>query len=353
MSSSPLKVGIVGCGIIANTHIPYIRKAGGVLVAVADTSSARANDLADRLGVSRVYLSLEDLLEVEKPDVVHVLTPPHTHAAVARTAIDRGVHTLIEKPMTLDPDEAAELARAAEERQVLLTVDHNRLFDPVMLKARHLADSGALGEVVSVESYQAGSASQRDWISSLGGGGLGDLIPHPLYLQLAFMGGVKRIDARAFRLDGDTAAESDELRVLMEGERCSGVLIISQNARPALNTLRICGTRMTIEVNLNNMTIVKRREYNVPKVIGKSLPNLDESRQLLQQTFSNTVNFLRGKVRYYPGMGNLIKRFYDAISQGTAPPVTAEEGVEVVRVTKDIWDAAVAVAEPGSSREAV
>jgi hypothetical protein len=96
---------------------------------------------------------------------------------------------------------------------------------------------------------------------------------------------------------------------------------------------------MTVEVNLNNMTIVRRREYDVPKVIGKSLPNIDESYQLMSQLVLNTVNFVRGRIRYYPGMKTLIARFYDAIRSGGAPPVGIAEGGDVVRVTQRIWAA--------------
>jgi predicted dehydrogenase len=123
----------------------------------------------------------------------------------------------------------------------------------------------------------------------------------------------------------------------MEGEGRTGFLTISTNARPHLNTLKLYGTRMTVEANLNNMTLLVRREYDVPKVVAKPLPNLDDGRQLLAQTARNTLDFLRGRVRYYPGMGTLIARFYDAVRTGAAPPVTPEQGAEVVRVTERIW----------------
>lgn len=335
-SATGLRVGIVGCGKIAETHIPYIRKAGGELVAIADVSSVRANDLADRFTVQRIYRKIADLIEVEQPDVVHVLTPPHTHASVAVEALERGVHVLVEKPMATDPLEADAMVRAARASGALLTVDHNRLFDPVMLEARRLLESGALGEIVAVESYQAGQASERSWLEHVPGRGLGDLLPHPLYLQLAFLGGVRDLHADAFRLGEDGG---EELRVLMEGERCSGVLTISTNAHPQLNTLKLYGTRMSVEVNLNNMTLVSRREYDVPKIVAKSLPNLDEAWQLSRQTVTNAVDFVRGKVRYYPGMGTLIGRFYDAVRAGERPPVAPEDGAEVVRVTAAIWHA--------------
>jgi hypothetical protein len=141
--------------------------------------------------------------------------------------------------------------------------------------------------------------------------------------------------ARSFRVESGRGGE--ELRVLMEGEGKTGMLTISTNASPPLNTLKLYGTRMTIEVNLNNMTIVKRREYDVPKIVAKPLPNLDEAAQLFIQTVRNTLDFLRGKTRYYPGMGNLIARFYDAVRNGGSAPVDAAAGAEVVRVTDTIW----------------
>ncbi len=344
-----LKVGVVGGGTIAETHVPYIRAAGGEIVAVSDLSVVASNDLADRFAIQKIHRSVEDLIEVERPDVIHVLTPPHTHAAVAIAALERGVHVLVEKPMALDPDEVDRMAAAAKAGGAMLTVDHNRLFDPVMLEARRLVESGEIGDLVAIESYQAGTASERAWLSTLQGGGLGDLVPHPLYLQLAFLGGVQSIQSMA--MDRQGRGTPDELRVLMQGDDRSGVLTISTHAVPHLNTLKLCGSKMTVEVNLNNMSLVRRRDYDVPKIIGKPLPNIDESYQLMTQVVANTVNFVRGKIRYYPGMKTLIQRFYDAIRDGGEPPVSIEQGGEVVRVTSAIWDSlAQAGADPRADR---
>src|SRR5438128_2495188 len=78
-----LRVAIVGCGVIANSHVPYVRKAGGEPVALCDLSIAASSELADRHGIQRVYRDVQQMLDVERPDAVHVLTPPHTHARVA------------------------------------------------------------------------------------------------------------------------------------------------------------------------------------------------------------------------------------------------------------------------------
>jgi len=329
-----LKVGVVGGGVIAATHVPYIKKAGGRIVGAADVSLVRANELADRFAIRNIYRSVEELIDAEHPEVVHVLTPPHTHAAVAVAALERGVHVLVEKPMANTLAEVEAMTRAAQRGGAMLTVDHNRLFDPVMLEARRLVAEGELGDLVGVDSFQSGNASERPWLDRLPGGGIGDLVPHPLYLQLAFLGHVRDMEVMTTAGGG----RLEEVRVLMQGdEGVSGVLTISTRAYPHLNTLKLYGTRMTIEVNLNNMTLVKRRDYAVPKIIAKSLPNLDEAWSLVKQTAANTVNFLRGRVRYYPGMGILIDRFYTALRSGGQAPVSIAEGTEVVRVTEEIW----------------
>ncbi len=340
-----LRVGIVGCGIIANAHLPYVRQAGGEPVALCDLSIAASSELADRHGIQRVYQRVEDMLECENLDAVHVLTPPHVHAPVAVAALERGVPALVEKPLALTSADVEAMAAAARRGNTFFTAGHNRLFDPPMLEARRLWESGELGDLVAIESYQAGVASERQWLGELAGGGIGDLVPHPLYLQLFFLGAVSRLEAVAFsRAGGDDRAKIEELRVLMQGEGRTGVLTISMNAAPMMNTLKLCGSRMTVEVNLNNMTIVRRRDYKVPKIIAKPLPNLDESWQLLTQTTRNTVDFVRGKIRFYPGMGELIRRFYDAIRRGTPPPVSEAEAAAVVDVTNRIWRAVGAAA---------
>jgi predicted dehydrogenase len=340
----PLNIGIVGCGVIANAHLPYVRSAGGEPVALCDLDIAASGELADRHGIQRVYRHVGDMLDCEKIDAIHVLTPPHVHAPVAVAALERGIPALVEKPLALTDADVELMSDAARRGGTFFTAGHNRLFDPPMLVAKDLYESGALGELVAIESYQAGMASERQWLGELAGGGIGDLVPHPLYLQLHFLGAVERLEAVAFsprhqKGNEDGEGRIEELRVLMQGEGRTGILTISMNASPMMNTLKLCGSKMTVEVNLNNMTIVRRRDYKVPKIIAKPLPNLDESWQLVTQTTRNTVDFVRGKIRFYPGMGELIRRFYDSIRNGTPPPVSEADAAQVVAVTNRIWAA--------------
>jgi predicted dehydrogenase len=94
---------------------------------------------------------------------------------------------------------------------------------------------------------------------------------------------------------------------------------------------------MSAEINLNNMTLITRRDRQVPKLVGKVLPNLDEAAQLVSATVSNTIEFVRGRQRFYPGMARHFSALYRALLDGKPPPVNAEEAREVVWLVEEIW----------------
>ena len=82
--SSALRIGIVGCGKIADSHAAQIQRLGGCeLVAVCDAEPLRAEQLGERFSVEGRFTELSAFLEVAKPDVVHVTTPPQSHLAIA------------------------------------------------------------------------------------------------------------------------------------------------------------------------------------------------------------------------------------------------------------------------------
>jgi len=95
-----MKAAMVGCGDLARAHIPFILKdSRHQIIGLYDEDLAKAEALAKTADARKVYRTLEDLLQHQKPDVVHVLTPPQSHAALAMSALRAGCHVLVEKPM--------------------------------------------------------------------------------------------------------------------------------------------------------------------------------------------------------------------------------------------------------------
>src|SRR6266404_3333912 len=99
-----LKVAIIGCGKIADGHIEEIQKmpSRATVVAVCDRELLMAEQVAVRYGIPKHYDSYDRMLEVEKPDVVHITTPPQAHLMLTTKAVDAGCHVYVEKPLTLN-----------------------------------------------------------------------------------------------------------------------------------------------------------------------------------------------------------------------------------------------------------
>ena len=207
-----------------------------------------------------------------------------------------------------------------------------------------LAD-GRLGTLVGVEVFQGAAVGEAEppsgqpghWKAALPGGVLYDLAPHPAYMLRGLVGAIGNVQVMTRT---DDAGRLRELRAIVAGERALGGLTISLETRPFMNRVTLCGTVMSAELNLNNMTLVLRRTHRAPKVIGKVLPNLDEAAQLLYATLRNGIEFARGRQRYYPGMGVHFRTLYQALADGEPPPVTAEEGRDAVSLLQELWERA-------------
>src|SRR5258708_964924 len=121
-----LKVAIIGCGKIADTHAAQIQRVRGcVLAAACDREELMARQLAERFGVEAVFSDVGEMLHRVRPDVVHITTPPQTHFQLASLALKSGSNVYVEKPFTVDTSEAEKLIELAETRGLKMTVGHD------------------------------------------------------------------------------------------------------------------------------------------------------------------------------------------------------------------------------------
>lgn len=344
-----MKIGIVGCGLNSDYHINFARAyKGAVIVGVVDRDRERAAECGRRHNISGVYESISELVEKGAPEVIHVLTPPKTHYEVAKEAISAGCHVLVEKPMALNAGEAAALFDLAESKGVKLCAMHNHMFDPCMQRIDRLVKEGSAGRVVNVESYYGlntripafrdyPSPNVLPWLYGLPGSVYHDFMPHPLYVLLEYTGRPKSVNV-AYTSNGVLPqGMPDEIRVLVEGERCLGTLTFSFAARPHLHFIRVYGTKMMGEVDINTMTSVVHPVSGLPKAAQKATYNLSAAWQLTRNTFSNVLKFVTKKLKPYQGMKDLIHRYYDAIKAGAEPPVSKEQALNVIEAMDEIW----------------
>ncbi len=155
-----LKVGIIGCGRPgqgqARGHVRGFKSVGAEVVALCDIAEANALALRDayNLESARVYTDFHELLAKEKLDFLVVCLWPHLHAPVVLAAAKANVRAIhCEKPVAPRFDEAKQMAEECDARGVQLTFNHQRRFLRQFQEAKQLLQSGAIGELESMEAH--------------------------------------------------------------------------------------------------------------------------------------------------------------------------------------------------------
>jgi nucleoside-diphosphate-sugar epimerase/predicted dehydrogenase len=339
-----MRVAIVGCGQISRSHISALRSIEEAeICGVCDRDAGRATDLAGMVKGARAYRDVEELLAVERPEVVHVLTPPRTHAAIGIQAMKAGCHLLVEKPMAVSQREAEEMVDVARTCRVTLCTNHNYLFKPSVLRARRLVSEGALGRIVSVFAYYGlageggsyGGASRSHWAWRLPGSVFTNFLPHLVYLEQEFLRGSQTVSGVTIsRSQGEAAAD---LTVLLEGEAGCGTLQVCMRAKPYAKFVEIYGTKGILHVDLVRELCVLHRDHQLPRMLSKVGFGMETSLQAASGTIGSGVKVVLGRMKSMPELPVLFHEFYASIRNGAEAPVPGERGKQMVEVLERIW----------------
>jgi predicted dehydrogenase/nucleoside-diphosphate-sugar epimerase len=338
------RVGLVGTGAIAAHHVAALRRVPGVeLVGVTDLDAGRARAFAEKHGTASVA-SLAALRDAGA-DVVHVLTPPDTHAAVAMSALELGCHVLVEKPLATSVDDCRRVQAVADGRGLVASVNHSLLLDPQVVRALELVRSGKLGQVVSVDILR-GSA-----YPPFGGGPLPpqyrsagypfrDLGVHALYLFQAFLGPIEAVNAMWTSKGGDPNLAYDEWRAQVRCRDGLGNLQLSWNVRPMQSQIIVQGTRGVLRLDLFLMFQALRQALPAPKPIERVVNALTDSLAPLVDVPKGIVKFAVGAIRPYQGLHGLVAAFYRALDGERPLPVTLADATAIVRWVEEVAGAA-------------
>ncbi len=328
------RVGLVGCGRMGEIHLRIIRGLRGpTVVGVADTDLNRAKTFAAREGIGHAAGDLESLLELSRPEVIHIVTPPATHASLACAALEAGCHVFVEKPMALTGREA-ELILAAVKPGRILTVGHNHLFDPVIREARGRLAAGRLGKLVGLDAFHGALPGVPPWLAELPFGPWMEDAPHPLYLSQLFMG--DPLSIRALGYPASAGPKFREVRVVMRHADGLSCVALSDATVPYRHRLTLFGTARTLEIDLVSGTLCEVRPMRGHRWLTKGLATLDASAQLLRGTGRNAFRVVTGRERSWPGLRMVIQAFYEAIQTGASSPVPATQGARIAQLLEEI-----------------
>jgi predicted dehydrogenase len=207
-TSKKLKVGIIGTGWIAESHIQSFKNMPDVdVVAAADLIPGKAEAFMKRFGVEgvRFYPSHKELIDNEELDAVSICTYNRQHAGPTIYALEHGIHVLLEKPMCVTLDEAVEICRAEKASGKILSIGFQPRFDANMQQIGKIVRSGALGEVYYI---QTGGGRRRGIPNSTfiedktaGVGALGDIGCYSLDMVLNAIGYPKPLTISGYTSD--------------------------------------------------------------------------------------------------------------------------------------------------------
>lgn len=334
-SRERLRAGIVGAGYVSSYHIRALRTLDFVdVIGLADPDTERAQAVARTFAIPAVYRSLDELLAA-RPDVVHILTPPHLHARMAVEAMRAGCHVMVEKPMAESVEDCDQMIEVARETGRRLTVNHSARMDPVVLKALERVRSGACGEILAVHflrnsDYPPYAGGPVPPAYSRAAYPFEDIGIHGLYLLEAFLGEIRDLEVRYHSTGLNPNLFFDEWHALAECEKGMGHLYLSWNARPMQNELIIHGTRAILRVDCYLQTMSMESVLPAPKPLQRMFGAGRNALATLWRVPVNALRFVTGSLKPNPGIEVSVVAFYRALAGGGPLPVPAEEGRRMV-----------------------
>ncbi len=204
MAKKKIRIGLIGCGgNMRNAHIPRLQADGGVeLVAVADTAEEPARLLMEKWGKETGYYpDYRGMIRSETLDAVMISSPHSTHYAQVRYALERGLHVLVEKPLTIGSRQARALVDLAKKKKRLLVVSYQRNFYPPHVYARELVQRGALGKITGLVAYVTqrwGGGKGWRMVPELSGGGMFMDTGSHLVSSVLWITGLEPVEVSAF-----------------------------------------------------------------------------------------------------------------------------------------------------------
>ncbi len=269
--AEPLKVALVGCGLISLYHLRAWQAAGAEVVAVCDTDRAKAEARGQEFGVARVYEDAQAMFAEGGFEAVDIAASVGAHAPVARMAADAGVHIMCQKPLCETVAEAEALIDHVGAR-VRFMVHENYRFRPHYMTVRRWIDEGRIGAVRHASISCRGSGlcpregtvpfliERQPYLTGFRRNLVFETMIHHLDVLRCLCGPLEVVAARLNRLAEGLPGE-DTAAILMAGRdgfiaTADGCLVAPGYPQLHGDRLEVIGTKGTIVMELNRIFMV-------------------------------------------------------------------------------------------------
>ncbi len=261
--AAPVRIGVVGCGSVFEAYMGLAERLECrevvELVAGCDVRESRREVVLQKFGFTRFTSDYREVIEADDIDLVLVLTPMPEHGPITRAALNAGKHVLVEKPMSVSLDEAAEVVELAKRSKGYLLPAPHVILSPTYQTIWKRIRRGDIGKIYSARGLYGWSGPEwGKWFYLKGGGSLFDLGVYNVTSLTGLLGPAKRVVAMTGIAIPERTVEGEWVRVEAEdnaqvlidfGDACFAVVttgfIFQQYRRPALE---LYGSRGTLQM---------------------------------------------------------------------------------------------------------
>lgn len=325
------KFGIIGCGMISPAHAKAIESLPrATLVGVTDYNAERAEEFAKQWG-AKAYASTQEMLSDPEIDIVCICTPSGYHAPGALEALQHGKHVVLEKPMALTTESAAELVEACKNQNKMLTVISQMRFSPAFQYAKQLMEEKALGNLTMCSLYMkywrdTEYFAQSPWRGTKkfdGGGALMNQGIHGVDLMQYLVGNAKVLQGRAKTMYHKIEVEDVVAAVLEYDNGAIGVIEASTCTYPGFDRRwEIHGDRgyIIIREDMIQELMIDGKMIDVPQ---------EESTEVASAGDPTKTDYRMHAAQ--------IQNLMDAIEGKAVLKISAEDGYRAVKLINDVY----------------
>ncbi len=308
-----MKTAIIGLGIIGSVHKDILQREGYDLCAVCDVDENKLNG-----SPINTYVDYKEMLEKEKPDVVHICTPHHLHAEMVIEALNRGINVLCEKPLCIKEEDIERILQAEKASVAKLGVCHQNRYNPENVFVKEYLNGktivGGTGSVVwNRDGAYYGSAEWRGKWETEGGGVLINQALHTLDLMQWLIGYPEKVEATLSNQRLKNVIEVEDTASL----RCFG----GGNFTFYATNGGICDFPVSIKIKTDKEVI---DVLNGKVVTNNAVYDFEKDKKVY------------GKCCYGTGHVGLFNDYYQAIEKGESFWI---DGAEASKVLKIIFSA--------------
>ena len=314
---SGLNVAVIGVGHLGQHHARWYKNIEGcTLVGVYDTNQDKCHEIAAKYNVTP-FTSIDEVLD--NAGAVSIVAPTIHHYEIAHQVINRGVHCLIEKPITATVEQAEALIKSAEKNNVVLTVGHIERFNPAVRALRQFNINPRF-----IEAHRLAAFDPRGTDVAV----ILDLMIHDIDLSLYLTGSrVQNIEASAVSVISDTA-DIANARLTFENGAVAN-LTASRISLRAMRKLRLFQKSGYYSLDLaeRRADIYRLADDNNPTEAGMRIPLGKSGREIVySKSGSQNDDMLCAE----------LTSFIKAINDNTLPEVTGHQAKDALKTALEI-----------------